>query len=195
MGLSLHRRENCTQDRSPAIHEKRTNDGSWNTGEEAVLSVIERVKVSIAMRSEKPVEQGVLDNVKIGIAYLGNDDCTRVCNEVHFQTPPTKVAFYQGLHPLFRFEIVLTNTVLHPTACLVDTRAGPNLVIENYMKSQTKFGYKRMESPKLKAARKGQLTSKAHYSLRHGWESCLSNLVQNCPEPGIGFLCWNDEFG
>lgn len=80
------------------------------------------------MRLEEQVTQDVRNNAKIVITAVENDESTTVGIELQLEIQPAEVRFLTEQTYVVQIGICLTKWVLHPTTCLMDTRAGQNLI-------------------------------------------------------------------
>lgn len=104
------------------------------------------------MSSEERVAQGVENRAEIVRSNVGNYESPTVENEVKFEIILAEVGFLARPTCKLQIRVGFSRTVLHPTACLVGSRAAPNLTNEDYLISQWKCRFMRLRLPKLTTA-------------------------------------------
>lgn len=87
------------------------------------------------MSSDEQISQSV-KNTKTVIENGESDESTTLDIDIQFKTPLTKVGRLTNPTAKVQIGIGLTKTLLHPTACLVDSGERPNFINEDYLKTQ-----------------------------------------------------------
>lgn len=132
--------------------------------------------------------QGHQNSAELVAKNVWNDESDTVGNDVKFEKPQAKAGFLTELTRKVEGKSALKKAVLHPTTCLVDTKEASTVINLNYLKNQWKCRVMRIESMKLRTARKEVIDILWYIHTRTIGRATGSNLVRDRPELGSEYV-------